>query len=132
MLQNSTTKLPINIEKERKSPVNIITGLSADKFVWLRAERYFYKQACTKCLNQHCHDRSGSLLIIMMLNVTTRRYPWNYNTAVRLRVRDDPWGSSLQPITPHYDRMSITSAPTSPLIIMITYDIGNTDLFCAH
>lgn len=40
-----------DLEKTTKSPMNIITGLSADILIWLSAERYFNKQTYTGCVS---------------------------------------------------------------------------------
>lgn len=44
--------------------MNIITGLSVDTFVWLRAERYFNKQACAACMGQHYVSRVALYLSV--------------------------------------------------------------------
>lgn len=51
--------MTLNIEKAGKSPMNIITELSADTFVWLRAKRYFNKKKNLKtCTGRVCEPVS--------------------------------------------------------------------------
>lgn len=84
-----------DLEKATKSPMNTITRLSADILIWLSAERYFNKQACTGCVSQYYLRRVALYLNIIMLSVSTRLYLWRNNTAVWSQVRDDQRGWSF-------------------------------------